>query len=83
MKFKFEFYSLFSNSSYYSFNHIILQFSKFIISIRIMIPLNSLSVNLFIEIINRDNKIGDEGASNLGSGISHLKDLTNLSLNLV
>ena len=47
-----------------------------------MIPLNTLSVNLFIEIINRDNKIGDEGASKLGSGISLLKDLTNLSLDL-
>ncbi len=37
---------------------------------------------LIFEKINRYNKIGDEGASKLGSGISHLKDLTNLSLNL-
>ncbi len=82
MKLKFEFKSIFSNSSYHSINHLFLQFSKFIIFIRIMIPLNSLVVNLFIEIINRSNNIGDEGASKLGSGISLLKDLTNLSLNL-
>jgi hypothetical protein len=47
-----------------------------------MISLNSLSVNLFIEIINRRNNIGDEGALKLGSGISLLKDLSTLNLSL-
>jgi Ran GTPase-activating protein (RanGAP) involved in mRNA processing and transport len=47
-----------------------------------MIPLNTLSVNLFIEIINSGNQIGDEGASKLGAGLSNLKDLSNLNLHL-
>ena len=37
---------------------------------------------IFFELINSSNQIGAEGAQNLGTGLSNLKELTNLSIDL-